>query len=465
MKISFKKFLCLILTLVLMSMIFTACGGSTPSDTPQNTQGAATPGPGSSSEGNKEIGKVVDVLFFDNGKTIGAWEIAKQKFEAANPGVTVNLENTTKIQDVLRPRLLSGNAPDIVYDPGNPYKDYISAGAMEVLDDLLDTVLVPSRENKPIKEAALDGSFRYFQEKGHTYALPLMTSVSGMYYNSGIFKDLNISEPQSWPEFLEACETIKNSGISPIIYTGMYAYMEYAFWPTIADYCSQDELYEIMELKPGAWLKPSVIKALGLFQQLAEKDYIFDGFISMNHTQSQMEFLNKRAAMIPNGPWLESEMKDNWPQGFEVKFMPFPANEKVGDTRFVRYNNTGVWVPTQADNKTGGKEFLKYMYDTDVIKAFAKEAIIYALDEPTKGIEDVLIPSVASTYAQIGQNGVSTDYMFDLYKLYANRQFCRDTINLICSGQATAEETAQIFEEEFQKLANDPNVVKFTRPE
>jgi ABC-type sugar transport system, periplasmic component len=411
------------------------------------------------------LGSSVSILAFDNGKTVGAWELAKKKFMAANPGVTdVKFETTTKIQDILRPRLLSGNAPDVVYDPSNPYADYINAGAMEPLDDLMDTLKIASRDNQSIKNAALKGAFRYFQKNNHTYALPFTFGINGLYYNTQVLKDLNIKEPQTISEFFTACDKIKASGMYPITYTGVYCYLEYIFWPTIADYATQDELYDILELKPGAWLKPDIIKALKLFQTMAEKGYFEKGFMSMNHTQAQMEFLNKKAAFIPNGPWLETEMKDNWPQGFTVKYMPFPANEQAGQTKYVKYNVTGIWVPSQAKHKAAGKEFIKYMYDSDVIKEFAKGAIIMALNDPTKGIEDVLQPSVALTYSTIGKNGVSIDYMFDLYQIYSNRQFLRDTINLITSGQDTAEQAAQVFEDGMQKLAKDPNVVKWKRP-
>lgn len=46
--------------------------------------------------------------------------------------------------------------------------------------------------------------------------IPISWYPWGIYYNKSIFSDLNLSEPESWDEFLKLCETIKSEGYTPL---------------------------------------------------------------------------------------------------------------------------------------------------------------------------------------------------------------------------------------------------------
>ncbi len=41
--------------------------------------------------------------------------------------------------------------------------------------------------------------------------------------------------------------------------------------------------------------------------------------MGMDHTQSQMAFIQGKAAMIPMGAWFESEMRNSLPEEFQAK--------------------------------------------------------------------------------------------------------------------------------------------------
>ena len=49
---------------------------------------------------------------------------------------------------------------------------------------------------------------------------------------------------------------------------------------------------------------------------------------SLDHIQSQQQWLNHKAAFIPNGLWLRKEMADldSIPDGFEMRYAPSALN-------------------------------------------------------------------------------------------------------------------------------------------
>ena len=81
------------------------------------------------------------------------------------------------------------------------------------------------------------------------------------------------------------------------------------------------------KLVPGSFDNPEFIEACRVAQRLATQ-YFQNGCLGMSHTESQMQFFTGRAAMIPCGAWLKSEMLGKIPDGFELGCfnLPVPKN-------------------------------------------------------------------------------------------------------------------------------------------
>ena len=53
-----------------------------------------------------------------------------------------------------------------------------------------------------------------------------------------------------------------------------------------------------------------MLKALSHIKEIADKGYLLEGTVGMNHTESQTEMMLGKAAFITNGTWMENEMQD-----------------------------------------------------------------------------------------------------------------------------------------------------------
>ena len=114
---------------------------------------------------------------------------------------------------------------------------------------------------------------------------------------------------------------------------------------------------------------------------MADEDMVLNGTVGMTHTQAQVEFLNGKALFLPCGSWLEGEMKDAIPEGFEFGFMAPPAF-KEGDTPYVTTTIEQMYIPAKSDQVELAKEFLAFQYTDAMVQ---KNAEIAKAVVPVKG--------------------------------------------------------------------------------
>ncbi|MDQ8041914.1 extracellular solute-binding protein [Cellulosimicrobium sp. XJ-DQ-B-000] len=161
-------------------------------------------GGGGESEGD---GTTIDLLvptYSDQTKSL--WEDVIAGFEDENPDITVNLEvqSWDNINDVVRTKVQSDQAPDILN---------IDAFAGFVEDDLLysaDEVLSPDTiadfQESFVENASMDGT---------QYGLPLIASARTMFYNKDLFTQAGLdpeAPPKTWDELKDAATKISALG-------------------------------------------------------------------------------------------------------------------------------------------------------------------------------------------------------------------------------------------------------------
>lgn len=173
---------------VALSMTFASCGFGE-DDKSTNADGDVT----------------IDLLvpsYSDNTEKL--WEGIISDFEAANDGVDVNLEvqSWDNINDVVRTKLQSNDAPDILNIDAfagfandellYPAADVVSA---ETLDDMQDSF----KEN-----ASIDGT---------QYGLPLIASARALFVNTDLMEKAGVTEiPATWDELLAASKAVSDLG-------------------------------------------------------------------------------------------------------------------------------------------------------------------------------------------------------------------------------------------------------------
>ncbi len=333
----------------------------------------------------------VEVMAFKGGYGIDFYEQSAKEFNTKNAGVPVSVEGDPHIWEKIRPRLIAGSPPDLML-PGWDFDMW--AGAEEGQLTLLDKALAsPAADGKGTWGDTFEPDLvKLGQLDGKQYVLPYYFNVWGMWYDPGLFKKHNWNPPKTYDQLLTLCAQIKAAGIAPITFQGKYPYymLEGMLLPWVQDVGGIQALNDAQNVVPGAWKSPAMLKAASMIKELLDKGYFEQGAVGLTHTESQTDFLNGKAAMIPCGTWLDSEMKSTMPAGAQLQYMLTPAATGTGDATAVSIDIEPWMFPSAAKHSDRAIDFFKYMTSLDKAKQFVTEkSTLTAI----KGSDQVKLPA------------------------------------------------------------------------
>jgi len=381
-------------------------------------------------------------------------------------GLNITLEYNAKAHEVLQPQIIAGNPPDVVMAQQNffDYFSAIDAGAFTPITQYLDLTVDGSDESvHTMANAPVVDSLRV---NGEAYVLMSNMNVAGICYNKTMFKEHGWEVPRNWEEFAALCETIKTTtNIAPFIYPGMYPYyLSQFFYPMVAAVGRGTEsIKDINNMKEGIWLSDVVKIAAERLQYMRDHGYFYDGLISLNHTSSQMEFVNGKVAMVSCGSWLQNEMSDSWPEGFDLGYMVNPCGDQADGEKFVQVSGTLMGFPSAAKNKDWIGEFLQVYFSPASAAAVAKQsaAVISPVAVSTnEEVRAALSPFVSECFnAAAGNTSIFMIYTIWYAEFFAGFQ---NQLTALVSDEIDAPAFCENMEALAQAVRDDDFIVKHT---
>ncbi|GLC29428.1 carbohydrate ABC transporter substrate-binding protein [Clostridium omnivorum] len=398
-------------------------------------------------------GKVLKIAGLNGGYGVDHWKELASKFEAANPGVKVELTLEKNIADVLRPQIQAKNAPDLIYlsvgAEGKLTDTLVKEKAIKDISDVFD-MQVPG-ENVKVKDKIIPGFTDTLITKpygdGKTYLAPLFYGPCGLFYNKALIGDgKKYKLPQTWDEFLALGETAKRDGISLFTYptTG---YFDAFFYALLNEVGGSGLFNAAMKYDDTAWSGPEATKAFELVGKLAKYTHP-DTVAQANKegfTKNQQLILDNKALFVPNGTWLPGEMK-NAPRanGFEWGFTALPKVTANGDSYSYTFFEQ-MYIPEGAKNVDLAKKFMAYMYSDEATKIIyeksgAVQPIIGAskimkADDPNK-----LFYSIYDNGAKPAMGGFAAAAPVEGVDLTGADGILFGTVNSVVTGNKTVEQ-------------------------
>ena len=406
---------------------------------------------------NKEL----NIAIFEGGYGPGYWNEIVALFEAAYPGVKVNMQISPVIGDIIRPQIVAGNVPDFLSMNDNDQSGVVASlikenGLLEITG-LFDELAYGTET--ALKDLLIDGILSTTKcapyGDGKVYLAPFNTSPMGMVYNKALFEANGWVPPVTWDEFFALGDKAKEKGIALFTYQGIYpGYLESTIYPAIASQVGADGLKKIMRFEEGSFNNEKVLAVLANLQKIGTEGYLMEGTVALNHTQSQTDMMNNKALFIPNGLWMEGEMKDApRAEGFVFGMTPSPVME-AGDQRFIMDSVEQFSIPADAKNPELAKEFLRFLYTDESVRLFGKHAngvmAVRGAIELVKEYVSEGTYSMFSVYADSGAAPLVTgwDALPQGSKVAINNEFfapITDIMNGTITVQAWAEEIEGLF--------------------
>jgi N-acetylglucosamine transport system substrate-binding protein len=324
----------------------------------------------------------VEWASFEGGYGIDLFETVSKDYMDEHEGRTVHFWGNPRLDIQLQLRLLAKEAPDAIapawrMDPVM----LIKKGLVQPLDEILFDKQWPG-DDKPFRDYFRQDMLKWLQFQGpdgkrRTYALPIDSNTSVIYYHKDLFRKHGWEAPETWEQFMELCQSIKaakldaddGTAIVPIVVAGRFNYQGAIFNDLLARYGGMQLYLDCYQLRPGAWQRPGVKSAAATFLQLFEQDVFQPGALGMSHTDAQREFFMRHGAMIPEGAALVSEAKklveELAEQGktFELGVFTTPTVAGGKGRAGVVLGKTSLFwfIPTYAKNPEGAAELLHEM--------------------------------------------------------------------------------------------------------
>lgn len=404
--------------------------------------------------------KDLEVMVFDGGFGKDFYETAAQEY-AEEAGVNPTVIADARIDDMIRPRFLNGDPPDLAF-PGWRFDHWRAVEDGQVMP--LDKALEGKAWNSEAvwKDTFEPSLLKLGQRDGKQYVMPYFYSVLGWWYDPVLFKENGWTPPRTYNELLVLCQKIKAAGIAPITYQGKYPdYMIAGMlipWTISAG--GMDQFTKMQNLEPGAWNSPAVIKAASMIAELRAMEYFQRGATAMDHTEAQTQFVTGKAAMVPCGTWLYSEMSSSMPEGTQMEFMMPPVlGDGSGDPTAVMIKIEPWFVPSEGRNQEHAVGLYKYMTSPEKAKQFVEQKGTFVA---VKGIEDAKIPVHLEGASKhfTASKAVYAQQWRDWYRPFYEE--VEKAVTRLLNGELTPEQFAEHCEAEAEKIRNDKRIPKFT---
>jgi multiple sugar transport system substrate-binding protein len=265
------------------------------------------------------------------------------KFEAANPGVKVELVQVVGSQQdqKLLASVATGNGPDILIN--NIVVDFPTLVGGNVLKDITaEWNAYPDKSQYPAATA--------WQNDGKVYNLLSYTNLLGMYYNKDILSSVGITTPPTTLDELQADMAKVEAG-------GKYKALAESGAPTVE----------------GAWLfapqllgkninycnfsGPEVDAAFGRVADWAQKGYLPKATATWDQNAAWQQFMTGKYAFGFNGNWQLGNVRA---AKFKYGTTQFPA--PAGGTSMVYPGGEGIGIGAQSKHPDLAWKYLQSVF-------------------------------------------------------------------------------------------------------
>ena len=336
-------------TLLTLSMLLAACGQAAE---PTKASEASTPtaeGPAVSTEtpvaAEPITIKVMTFLAYDTPEVEPQIATA---FEAANPGIKVELESVP-LSDYftkLKTMIAGGTAPDVVSLNVENMAPFADLGALEDLSPYI------ARDGYDMRQY-YDSTVRMHQYGGVQYGLPASFSTVVLFYNKDLFDKAGVAYPDGtwdWNKLIEVGKalTVDNNN------DGIYEQFGFSppWWPIFINW------FDGSLLTPDgtqcALTEPNAINGFQALVNLSLVDKIAPTRSDLATQGDWDMFMAGRLAMFPTGPWAIAPFNGITSFTWDIADMPTGAKKAT----FLFGNSLAISADSQ--KKDAAWEYLKF---------------------------------------------------------------------------------------------------------
>jgi multiple sugar transport system substrate-binding protein/raffinose/stachyose/melibiose transport system substrate-binding protein len=277
------------------------------------------------------------------------------EFSKLNPDVRVNVQFMigNSVEENIKPRVASGNLPDLMSVNPNAY-------SAELADQgILADVSKTTAWNNMLDPLKSDWTSR----EGKSYGISGGVATTLIYYNEEMFAKAGITKlPTNFREFLKVCEQLKRAGLTPIMWNGGFPNMlgNGPFSFGFANNVVAREPDWKKKLADGTLdlNTPQVADIFAKMLLMADRGYVQEAFMTTDYDEGIRLFKEGKVAMAFHGSWAAGLLLNGNP--FEVGVFIPPWNAPGQQVVPVIGSETGFAV-CETPNRAAAMRFLEFI--------------------------------------------------------------------------------------------------------
>lgn len=292
------------------------------------------------------------------------------EFEELKDGkVKINVDSVLNdsYKEQIRVLVSNDNLPDIFCSwSGSFASNLVSSGRIKNLDDVM-------AEDTEWSDKIMESQLIDFTVDDSVYGIPLTIDGKGFFYNTAIFEENGIEEPETYSEFIDVLDQLQAAGYEEPIMEGLTdAWAISHYMGTYFDRLVPEDVrladYRPAEGEAGEFTDPGYVEGLKLFGELT--DYMGETANGIDHEAARNMFINSEVPVI----YLQfGEMHYLEDTDVEYSYFNFPEIEgAAGNQDTLTGAPEGFMVSDNAPEEA--VEFLKFLTSEEVAADFLADA-------------------------------------------------------------------------------------------
>lgn len=295
----------------------------------------------------------------------GYFDAAIEEFKKENPEVNFNVISVLNedYKQKINVQLSSDTPPDIFFTWAGEYGDkFIRDG--KALD-----ITKYMQEDGEWKETIIPSALKPFTSEEKIYGAPVLMDVRMMAYNKDIFKELNLTPPKTWDEFIKVLKAIKKTETTPLG-LGNKAPWNGGLYVTSLNQrmVAPEVLAADNNRATGEFTDPGYVEALKKLQELVP--YMNEDPNALSREEERSLFVNGQIAIMPLHTIEFPYVKD---APFEWGTFNFPTIEGgKGKEAVVTGAPEGFMVSSETKHPEMAAKFLKFLTSKEMAEKWVE---------------------------------------------------------------------------------------------
>ena len=304
---------------MLLTLVVAGCGGD---DEDGQQQGAQQQQQQQGAQQDPNVSGNVQVAAVWSGPEQESFQAVLDEFQERHPNVRVRYNSAgDQLPTVLATAVEGGNPPDIAVlpQPGLA-RDFVQKGALKPL----------TFAQQDIRNNFSEDWIRLGTIQNQLYGLFFKgANKSTVWFNTQIFEDAGVQQPQTWDQFLQTADTVKASGVAPFSVGGADGWTLTDLFENIYLRTAGPDMYDRLAEHEIPWTDESVKQALReMARVVGQEDNVAGNALQTDFPESVTQVFSDQpqAAMVIEGDFVGGVIRDQTDaQDGEFDVFEFPS--------------------------------------------------------------------------------------------------------------------------------------------